>query len=209
MYTLPRESCPFQLVNSTSQKTFAIMSTVLISTGSTYGVDHAEVWRCFIQPRISFYIEKSDIPITKVSKVDVRSPAQHINNIRSVLDLPISDLANLLDVSRQAVYKWISNSATPESEKFDRIAALSRIADKLEEAHVSRAGSLLKMKTFDGYSLLDLLKSGEDCHKQVQILINEASLMESSYLRSGLASSKAEPTSDWQSYVSIPGSLEE
>ena len=55
---------------------------------------------------------------------------------------------------------------------------------------------------------MDLLKTGDDCTAQVLALISEAKAMEASYQKSGLASSKAKPTNDWQAYVSIPGSIE-
>jgi hypothetical protein len=64
------------------------------------------------------------------------------------------------------------------------------------------------MQVFDHQSLLDLVASDRMQLSHVHTLIAEANVMESAYQRSGLARSKAVPTCDWQSGISIPGSLD-
>jgi len=188
--------------------TFAIISTVLVSTGSVYGTDRVEEWLNHIQPRTNAIIYMPVSTLSQPANLDVRSPVEHIENIRTVLNPSVSDLASLFDVTRQAVYKWLAGDSTPEQEKLKRIIKLSEIADTFKAANISRAGSLLKMKAFNGQSLLDLLKTGEDCTAQVSALIFEAKAMEASYQKSGLATSKAKPTNDWQASISIPGTIE-
>ena len=139
---------------------------------------------------------------------DVRTVPEHIENIRGTLNPKMADLAAIFDVSRQAIYKWISRDTTPEDETIHRVLQLSRISDQFREANVSRAETLLKMKTFDGHSLMDLIQSGENTDEHINALINEARAMESSYINSRLADSKAIPTDDWLSSISIPGSFE-
>jgi len=208
MYTIQAGTQLLQSINHT-KTAFAVISTLLVGTGSAYSMDRTEEWRHHIQPRVTFVVDKSAESSDHFSAPDVRSSVEHIENIRSVLSPSVADLANLFDITRQAVYKWLSGDSIPEPEKLHRIVKLSQIADAFNAAKISRAGSLLKMKTFNGRSLMDLLKTGEDCTAQVAALIDEAKAMEASYKRSGLASSKAKPTSDWQSYVSIPGSPEQ
>lgn len=208
MYTMQVGTQLLQSINHT-KTAFAVISTLLVGTGSAYSMDRTEEWRHHIQPRVTFVVDKSAESSDHFSAPDVRSSVEHIENIRSVLSPSVADLANLFDITRQAVYKWLSGDSIPEPEKLHRIVKLSQIADAFNAAKISRAGSLLKMKTFNGRSLMDLLKTGEDCTAQVAALIDEAKAMEASYKRSGLASSKAKPTSDWQSYVSIPGSPEQ
>ncbi len=188
--------------------TFAIISTVLVSTGSVYGTDRVEEWLNHIQPRTNAIIYMPVSTLSQPANLDVRSPVEHIENIRTVLNPSVSDLASLFDVTRQAVYKWLAGDSTPEQEKLKRIIKLSEIADTFKAANISRAGSLLKMKAFNGQSLLNLLKTGEDCTAQVSALIFEAKAMEASYQKSGLATSKAKPTNDWQASISIPGTIE-
>ena len=190
------------------QTAFAIMNMVVVGTGSAYGADRIEEWSGYIQPRVSIVLYNAVETVNHPSVLDVRSPVEHIENIRSVLNSSVSDLAGLFDVTRQAVYKWLSGDSIPESDKLNRIVKLSEIADTFNAAKISRVGSLLKMKAFNGQSLMDLLKTGDDCTAQVLALISEAKAMEASYQKSGLASSKAKPTDDWQAYVSIPGSIE-
>ncbi len=204
MYTTQAGTQLLQSINHT-KTAFAVISTLLVGTGSAYSMDRTEEWRHHIQPRVTFVVDKSVESSDRSSAPDVRSAVEHIENIRSVLSPSVADLANLFDITRQAVYKWLSGDSIPEPEKLRRIVKLSQIADAFNAEKISRASSLLKMKTFNGRSLMDLLKTGEDCTAQVVALIAEAKAMEASYKRSGLASSKAKPTSDWQSYVSIPG----
>lgn len=208
MYSIPSSTRPEQLIRPDAKAAFAMIGTVLIGTGSVYELDHAESWRRYIQPRVQFIVDAADVSLASLARPDVRTAAEHISNIRSALNPSVADLAALFDVSRQAIYKWLSGDSTPESEKLDRIIELSRIADAFKTAGVSRAGTLLKMKTFSGRSLMELIKSGESREEHVQALITEAKAMETSYKQSGLAESKSKPTSDWQSIISIPGSSE-
>jgi len=186
--------------------TLAIGGVVLMGTGSIYEIESAHNWVPYVQPRVPFLRDEIEVPTTP--RLDIRTAIEHIENIRHVFDPSILDLANLLDVSRQAIYKWLAGSSMPEKEKLDRIIVLSRIADQFQEAKISRAGSFLKMKLFGEKSLMDILMTGEDTNHYVTALINEANLMKAAYKQSGLSSSKAKPTSDWQSYISIPGSPE-
>ena len=192
----------------TSRATFAIIATLLVGTGSVYDFERTETWRHHIQPRVDFIVDATNEPNENGTRLDIRTAGEHIENIRSALSPPVSDLAALFDVSRQSVYKWVAGSSIPEEDKLEKIKELSRIADAFRLAGVSRAGSLLKMKAFGGRSLMDLIKSDQNRPEHVASLIDEARTMESSYAQSGLASSKSQPTNDWQSSVSIPGTTE-
>jgi transcriptional regulator with XRE-family HTH domain len=139
---------------------------------------------------------------------DFRSASDHLSNIRQVLNPAISDLATVFGVSRQSIYKWISGEATPEPDKFERIRALSQASDALRDAGVARASSMLKMKAFEGRSLMDLAAAGQLVPSHIQSLIAEAQVMDATYDRSGLAKSRAKPSDDWRTDVSIPGYAE-
>lgn len=107
---------------------------------------------------------------------------------------PIPELAAMLGVSHRDV---------------DNITQLNYIADAFQDAGVTRlAKSLLRMKAFDGRSLLDLVAAGKFVPEYVQTLISEAQAMDAAYSRSGLAQSKAAPSDDWRAELSIPGSTE-
>ena len=122
--------------------------------------------------------------------------------------LVTSDLTGLFRVSRQTIHAWLSGELTPEPDRLNQINELRKIADAFQASGVSRAGILMKIKAFDGRSLLDLLKTGENRSEHVMALISEGKAMEASYRQSGLAASKSKSSGDWQSYFSIPGCLE-
>jgi len=192
-------------LRSVAQTAFVVM---LVGTGSAYAMDRLDTWRPYLQHRVPF-ISEVGLQSSGAERVDVRTPLEHLENIRTVLNPAVSDLASVFDVSRQAIYKWLSNDSKPEPEKLARVQALSQIADAFKDAGVVRAGSLLKMKTFGDRSLMDIVKAGADWREAVDVLIAESRAMESAYERSGLAKSKAKPTSDWQTSQSIPASRED
>jgi DNA-binding transcriptional regulator YiaG len=189
----------------------ALLLGAALGTGSAYDLKNADAWIHAIKPRVPFSINKSETPTedTKLpSSPDLRTPAQHLENIRNILNIPVSNIADLLSVSRQAVYKWLAGNSTPEQEKQHIIITLSQIADKFHEANISRPDTLLTMKAFSGQSLMDIVISGKDPSQHIAVLIREAKIMQESYENSGLSLSKAKPTNNWQSYISIPGSSE-
>ncbi len=175
-------------------------------TGSVFALSHANEWGKMLDTRVPYF----DVQTTEAdaARPDIRSAAEHLANIRQVLNPAIADLATVFGVSRQAIYKWIGGESTPEDGKLERIRALSLAADAFQKAGVTRASSLLKMKAFEGRSLLDLVAAGQLVPEHTQTLIAEAQAMDAAYSRSGLAKSKAAPSDEWRAELSIPGSSE-
>ena len=183
-----------------------VMACALGGTGSLFALSHASQWGKMLNTRVPYF----DVKTTDAEAVrpDIRSAAEHLANIRQVLNPAIADLATTFGVSRQAIYKWIGGETTPEDDKLERIHSLSLSADAFQKAGVARASSLLKMKAFEGRSLLDLVAAGQLLPEHTQALIVEAQAMDAAYSRSGLAKSKAAPSDDWRTELSIPGSSE-
>lgn len=177
-------------------------------TGSVFEISRAGDWRTMLQARVSFVVDMEAADDSQEQRPDVRSASDHLANIRQVMNPAISDLATVFGVSRQAVYKWIGGEATPEPDKFERIRVLSQAADAFRDAGVTRASAMLKMKAFDGRSLLDLAAAGQLLPAHIQSLIAEAQAMDAAHERSGLAKTKAKPSDDWRTELSIPGSPE-
>ncbi|HBY1563971.1 TPA: hypothetical protein MI720_28245 [Klebsiella pneumoniae] len=122
----------------------------------------------------------------------------------------MSELAKDLGITRQALYKWLSGENQPDdASKMQFITNLSNIADSFSKADINDAKLLVKMKAFDGKSLIDLVKEGADWHKPVQVLIDEAKEMNAAAVSANYVASKAKPTDGWKSSVSIPGTVEE
>ncbi len=189
---------------------FALLGSALAvsGTGSTFVTSRAGEWRRMLAPRVSFHVDVGTAGDIHEHRPDLRSASDHLGNIRQVLSPAISDLATVFGVSRQAIYKWIGGEATPEPDKFERIRSLSHAADAFRDAGITRASSMLKMKAFEGRSLMDLVAVGQLLPLHIQALIKEAQAMDAAYNRSGLAKSKAKPSDDWRTEVSIPGSSE-
>lgn len=183
-----------------------VIAWALGGTGSVFPLARANAWREMVDARVPYFdVQVADADATRP---DIRSAAEHLANIRRVLNPAIADLAAAFGVSRQAIYKWIGEESTPESEKFERIRLLSAAADAFQNAGVIRAPALLKMKVFDGRSLMDLVATDQLSPEHMQSLIAEAQAMDGAYGRSGLAKSKAMPSDDWLAELSIPGSAE-
>ncbi len=178
--------------------------TILNGTGNIFSLANTD-WIEYVESRINVLMVKE--PISQLS--DLRLIVEHIENIRQILNIPVSQLARFVGVSRQSVYKWLERSSEPEVEKQERIIKLSQIADKFKVAEITHPESLLNMKLFDGKSLIDMLMLGKNTIQHVDVLIKEAKIMEQRYKQSGILTSKAPPTNNWQSSISIPGSLED
>lgn len=190
--------------------TAALIGSALVigGTGSIFDLSRAGDWRRMVEARVPFHVDVGVADESQEQQPDLRSASDHLANIRQVLNPAIADLAAVFGVSRQAIYKWIGGEATPEPDKFERIRTLSHAADAFRDAGIARASSMLKMKAFEGRSLLDLAAAGQLLPSHIQVLINEARAMDAAYDRSGLAKSKAKPSDDWRTELSIPGSPE-
>lgn len=183
-----------------------VIACALGGTGSVFALSHANEWGKMLDTRVPYFdVQTTD---ADAARPDIRSAAEHLANIRQVLNPAIADLATAFGVSRQAIYKWIGSESTPEDDKLERIRTLSLAADAFQKAGVTRASSLLKMKAFEGRSLLDLVAAGQLVPEHTQMLIAEAQAMDAAYSRSGLTKSKAAPSDDWRAELSIPGSSE-
>lgn len=212
MYTATRPSprpMPFTAPIGAAATAALIGSALVISgTGSVFDLSRAGDWRRMVEARVPFHVDVGVADDSQEQRPDLRSASDHLANIRQVLNPAIADLAAVFGVSRQAIYKWIGGEATPEPEKFERIIALSHAADAFRDAGITRASAMLKMKAFEGRSLLDLAATGQLLPSHIQMLIAEAQAMDAAYDRSGMAKSKAKPSTDWRAEVSIPGAPE-
>jgi transcriptional regulator with XRE-family HTH domain len=213
MYTETVSSCrpmPFGTPFGSATAAFALLGSALVvaGTGSVYDISRAGDWRGMLKARVPFQVDLGSADDNKALRPDLRSASEHLANVRQVLNPAIADLATVFGVSRQAIYKWIGGETTPEPEKFERIRALSHAADAFRDANVTRASAMLKMKAFEGQSLMDLAAAGQLSQSHIQLLISEAQAMDAAYERSGLAKTKAKPTDDWRAEISIPGSPE-
>lgn len=197
-------------IGAAATAAFALLGSALAisGTGSVFEISRAGDWRKLLEPRVPFRVDVGTNDDARYLRPDLRAASEHLANIRQVLNPAIADLATVFGVSRQAIYKWISAEATPEPDKFERIRALSHAADAFRNAGIRRASTMLKVKAFEGRSLLDLVAAGRLLPSHIQALIAESQAMDAAYDRSGLARTKAKPSDNWRAEVSIPGSAE-
>jgi DNA-binding transcriptional regulator YiaG len=107
------------------------------------------------------YNPRIHVEPSRTKQVDMRSPAEHVANIRDVFAINMSDLASILGVTRPTVYAWLTGQE-PKGEAVLLIQKLSGTADKFNQAHIIRLDTLVHRPILNGRSLLDLLKTGED-----------------------------------------------
>ncbi|ECI2867426.1 XRE family transcriptional regulator [Salmonella enterica subsp. enterica] len=183
-------------------------SMFLSGTGASYSVKDVNQWRGFVQPKVQFGLTKLETNCDSDSEsADFRTISENLINVRDTLSPSMSGLAKELGITRQALYKWLSGESQPDDVgKANYIIELSRLADRFNEAGVENAKLISKMKAFDGLSIIDLIKRGDDWKSSVNILIDEARNLKNAGTKANLTRSKSAPTDGWMSSVSIPGS---
>lgn len=93
---------------------------------------------------------------TTADAADVLAGADLIAEIKATLGVSITDLASIAGVSRQAVYDWIGGGQVSDAN-YDRLLKLRRVCLDWRSLTNRPLGRLLRAKTAEGRSLLDLL----------------------------------------------------
>ena len=188
-------------MSKTNLLSASTMSILLVGTGSSYSTPISPQWEIHLKLRADLDFENFEIAH---ARIDIRTAAEHLENIRLVLNLSVSELADFFDVSRQAIYKWLSRTSTPESQTLEQVKALSLIADAFSKAEIYRiGGAMLYIKAENEQSLMDLLKARKPHEKQLKELIAEAKLRKTAHGRLNFAQSKAPATDDWLSSFAV------
>lgn len=99
-----------------------------------------------------------------------RSAKEDLDRIREVLKPAISDLANILGVSRQSIYNWINGEAVAE-ENAAKLQDLAQAADILDAAGVTVNGSLLRRKFSKGRTLFQVAQAGDSAAAAARLLV--------------------------------------
>jgi len=80
--------------------------------------------------------------------------------IKNTFSLNVSELAEVLDVSRPTIYAWVDGSHADEAHR-DRLSALKELAQEWETLCREPIGTLLRERSESGARILDLLKAPE------------------------------------------------
>jgi transcriptional regulator with XRE-family HTH domain len=99
-----------------------------------------------------------------------RTPKEDLDRIREFLKPAVSDLANILGVSRQSIYNWINGEAVAE-ENAAKLQDLAEAADILDAAGVTINGSLLRRKFSKGRTLFQVAQAGDSAAAAARLLV--------------------------------------
>lgn len=117
---------------------------------------------------IQFKNVTSEVDITAQMDV-VRTSAENLARIREILKPTITELANLFDVSRQAVYDWQAGKPTA-SENAAKLDDLAKAADVFAATGTEGSSQLLRRKIAGSKSLLDVVREGGSATSAAQVL---------------------------------------
>jgi DNA-binding transcriptional regulator YiaG len=84
-----------------------------------------------------------------------------IENLRLLLGLSVTTFANLFDVSRQAVYKWLAGEPMNQAHT-NRLAQLREAAATLTDFAKSDTRALTRRKLPSGRTVVESISAGED-----------------------------------------------
>lgn len=105
-----------------------------------------------------------------VEVASVRTPAEDLIRIRSVLKPAVSDLATTFGVSRQSVYNWLNGEPVAE-ENAVKLQDLAEAADLLAHEGIAVNATLQKRKFANGRTLMEVARVGESARDAAQQLI--------------------------------------
>lgn len=100
-----------------------------------------------------------------------RAPAEDIDHIRKVLIPSMTDLANALGVSRQAVYSWHDGKPITQ-ENAVRLSDLGQAADLFAQEGLAVSARLLRRPIAQGKNLLEIVRDGGSAKEAASVLID-------------------------------------
>lgn len=132
----------------------------------------------------------------------IRTPIEDLSQIRAVLRPAITDLAQALGVSRQAVYDW-QNGKAIGSVNAARLADLAKAADVLATEGLVSPSQLLRRPLASGKTFLDVVREGGSAENAIRELVSRVrrELQQRQMLGARLANRKR-PAVPWDDYGS-------
>lgn len=102
---------------------------------------------------VSFSVEDND-------KLENKSPAELVNELRRISGLTWAQVAEVFDVSARAPYHWASGK-TVSAENHERLGQVVTALRFIDRGSAEENRSLLLDSALPGQTYLDLLRSGE------------------------------------------------
>jgi transcriptional regulator with XRE-family HTH domain len=100
----------------------------------------------------------------------IRTPSEALAHIRATLKPAVTDLADAMKVSRQAVYDW-QNGKPIAAENASRLADLARAADVFADAGITTSAQLLRRPIISGKTLFAIAHEGGSLESAAQTLV--------------------------------------
>ncbi len=97
-------------------------------------------------------------------------PLEDLKHIMTVLNPNISELAKVLHVSRQAIYKWINGEGISQ-ESAEKLQRLARAADVFAEADLTVTLFMLRRTVTKSQSFLEIVESGGSAVEAARALV--------------------------------------
>jgi len=138
-----------------------LSTAVLAGTGTAYTIS---------QTTSPYFASATPIILVTRSSPASRNAAvihhELLRHIRESLRLNMTELANVLGVSRTALYAWFQGSA-PRPELLARLWQLNAYADRVSSLKISRLELLTKIPLSDGRTFLHALTVDENVGERI------------------------------------------
>jgi transcriptional regulator with XRE-family HTH domain len=100
----------------------------------------------------------------------VNNPLEFLNHVETNLTPSISDLAKMLGVSRQAIYKW-KNGETMRPDSEQKLKQLALATDIFVQAKVQVTPFMLRRFVHSGQSFLEIVQNGGSAIETAKTLV--------------------------------------
>jgi transcriptional regulator with XRE-family HTH domain len=110
------------------------------------------------------------IVVPDAMNASIRLPIEDLKQIRNVFKPSISDLGNLLGVSRQTIYNWIAGER-PSVDSANRLEDLAKAADIIAAHSLNTTAYLFKRRIYEGKSLMDIARNGGSAQDAARNLV--------------------------------------
>lgn len=136
------------------------------------------------------------VPIQEAVRETISiNPFEDFNHIVNVLNPNISELAKILHVSRQAIYKW-KNGEGISDESAQKLHDLARAADVFVKAGIEVNPFMLRRTVSNGQSFLEIVEQGGSALEAAKTLVQivEIGQRERAFVDERLATKKNRKT---------------
>lgn len=144
--------------------------------------------------------------LSSIEPKKLRSIAEKLEVIKSVLGLSVSQISRIVNVSRQSIYKW--QSGEPVSPEYSKaLDKLDMYAHVFADAGIKNAGPYLRANAFDGTSLLEQLLQNQNFDFDIDEFVGMVTTADKAAIahrQSKVGKSKGPTDDHWMVETSMP-----